>query len=382
MLSLLLCAGCGEGAGGEADAALADGGGLSPADFARESARLHCEEVLRCESRYGASTVDIFESICHPSARESSGNEQLRAVERGRARFDEAAAAACLTELAALTCPRGQPTEVPACARVFTGLVPLGEACSVGSLDKSGGLECVVGAVCNIRSSCPGRCELPRNSGGDLGAPCDVGNPCDLDHHCREGICGALLVVGEGCESHGDCFFSNLICGPSTGGMNVCVDPYAATAAGGACVGFSFLSDTCPVELVCVCDECTIAGTCVIPAPLGAPCNSTTPCGLSARCVEGSCRPIAASEGDCSRGAVCPLTHICDGAVCRPLPTYGEPCTDRCFGAACLVDGDVCGFLGGLKAEGEMCSASLRDCADGLACLLGEDVMYRCYSGC
>ncbi len=345
VLVLTLVAACGaDGSNAPADAGLPDAGQLSAEDFAREYARLRCEESLRCESRYPFAAA--FQAVCHPAnGAEDYRATQIMAVAAGRAEFDPAAAAACIEGLAAVTCNRGFGDRVgPGCGRVFTGTVPVGGACTTATIDTLGTLECAAGTFCSMGATCPGTCVAPPALGG-LGAACEpITIHCDADHYCRAGTCAALLGPGAECTSFQDCQLG-LICGPGAGSVNVCIDPTTVVAPGGACL-VTPVSDSCPAELVCICDDCLLTGACVTPVAIGATCSSTAPCGQSARCVDGTCRPIAMPEGDCSTGAVCPLTHACDGAICRALPTLGEACVDTCFESACLVEGDVCGFAG------------------------------------
>jgi len=357
--------------------ASADAGAISAEAFVAGRTQLQCETALRCEARDHYDT--FFERACHPSAVGSRRFGEIDAVARRRAEFDPSAAQACLDRLAGVTCFRGRSPELPECARVFRGLVPPGGACSTPTLFSAGMLECVDGAECSVGDSCPGECVASPIYGAE-GAPCDPLTWCDSEHFCRDGACAAFLGAGEPCTSFDECRVG-LICGPEAAATTVCLDPYAVTSPGGPCV-FGPGVDTCPVDLVCVCDGCVLTGVCVTPAPLGAPCDPSTPCGLSARCVERACRAIALPLGDCSGGAVCPGTHACDGVICRPLPTYGEACTEECFNAVCLVEGNVCGFVGGLKREGVLCDRAQDDCDDGLECRAGDDAMYRCFPEC
>jgi len=364
-----------------ADAGVPDAGPLSAEDFAREYARLRCEEALRCESRNGSRLANLFQAECHPAnAADDYRAAQIMAVAAGRAEFDPAAAAACLEGRAAVTCYRGFGDGAGSgCDRVFTGTVPLGGICTTTTIDTLGTRECTAGTFCSAGATCPGTCVAPPALGG-LGAACEPFTMrCDLDHDCREGLCAALLGPGAECESIDDCQLGS-ICGPGAGSVNVCIDPLTVVAPGGPCLR-SPLTDSCPAELVCVCDDCPV-GTCVTPAAIGAACSLTAPCGQSARCVDGTCRPIAMPEGDCSTGAVCPITHACDGAICRALPTLGEACVDTCFESACLVEGDVCGFAGARPAEGEACGGAGHQCEDGLECRYSDGVGYRCRVRC
>jgi len=382
-LVLTLVAACGaDVSNAPADAGLPDAGPLSAEDFAREYARLQCEEALRCESRTGSRYADLFQAECHPAnAADDYRAAQIMAVAAGRAEFDPAAAATCLEVLAAVTCYRAFGIGgAPGCGRVFTGTVPLGGACTTPTFDTLGTRECTAGTFCSVGATCPGTCVALPAQGG-LGAVCERGVlGCDADHYCREGVCAALLGPGVACASIYECQVG-LICGPDAGLVNVCVDPSTVVAPGGPCLAGPGV-DSCPAELVCICDDCLVAGTCVRPAAIGAACSSTAPCGQSARCVDGTCRPIAMPEGDCSTGAVCPLTHACDGAICRALPTLGEACVDTCFESACLVEGDVCGFAGARPAEGDACGGAGHRCEDGLECRYSDGVGYRCRVRC
>jgi len=386
------CGGCGGDAAAPTDAGAdapadaradaspddaSDAGVISAEEFIRARRRLQCEEVLRCESRYNADWLFSFETTCHPSYRSRYDRALSRAVAEGRAEFDPVAAQACLAGLAEIECFRGNAYYVPACSSVFTGLVPLGGECFI---ETSGTwLECAEGALCALRATCPGECVSEPIRGG-AGDPCTYSFECDLTLFCRDGTCTPSAGEGEPCTSHEECG-AGLICGPDGASATVCLDPHAVTSPGGPCIYAPGL-DTCPIELVCICDGCMIAGTCVTTAPLGASCDTLTPCGRWARCVGGTCTPVAALEGDCSGGAVCPFTHWCDGARCRPLPIESQACSpEGCFHSVCLPEG-ICGFIGGRVGSGEVCDRVWQDCIDGLECRTGDDTMPRCYPVC
>lgn len=377
VLVLALVGACG-GDGGDSpvDAGARDAGSISAEGFARESARLQCEIALRCESRFAFGAA-LSQAGCHPGNRYYDA--QIMAVAAGRAEFDAEAAAACLEGLAGVTCFEGTSNEVSECGRVFTGTVALGGACTTPTLYTLRSLECAAGASCSVGATCPGACVAPPARGGN-GDACDPTMACDADHVCRDGVCVARRGAGAECASHYDCQ-SGLFCGPGAGATNACLDPSAIVAPGGPCL-LTPLSDSCPAELVCVCDDCDLAGTCVTPVAIGARCEATAPCGHSARCVDGTCRPIAMPKGDCSTGAVCPLTHACDGSICRALPALGDGCVDSCFQSACLVDGDVCGFAGAGIVEAAECRLGGPRCAEGLECRQSDDVTYRCDVRC
>ena len=390
LLASLLAA-CGEGCGGDghgpADAAAVapadvfadastdasvDTGPLSVEDYLRALRGLDCEEVLRCESRYNHDWLYGLEKNCHPFYVSTHYRALIGAVAEGRVAFDPAAARTCVAGLAEFECLRGRATYVPACTGIFRGLVPPMGACSITS-------ECVDGTMCTLASSCPGRCTAVPSRGG-AGDACVDSFDCDFSFFCRDGTCTPGLGEGEVCASYEECE-PNLICAPDAGGGRLCLDAFSVTSPGDPCI-YAPALDSCPVDLVCICEGCTMTGTCVTTVPLGAPCDPSTPCGRWARCVSARCTALAPPDGDCSGGAVCPLTHWCNGATCRPLPVEGEPCSaEGCFQSLCLPEG-TCGFTGGRVRSGELCNILWQDCLDGLECRNGDDGMTRCHPMC
>lgn len=196
--------------------------------------------------------------------------------------------------------------------------VEIGVAAGGACQDVKGDSDCLSSLYC-LDTVC-----VPRLKVGDT-CPDDYRPVCMEGSLCLGSVCQAVEAVGEGeaCDSTlARCTGEGLQCMEGT-----CRRPVDAVPAGGDCY-----LDTCALGLHCA------AGTCVIPALSGAPCQEP------ASCVDGlTCLLTAGGTGQCAaplgEGAECYSFYDCEGGLycafskgpghCQPLEPQGAP-TSEC----------------------------------------------------
>ncbi|MCC7539214.1 MAG: hypothetical protein IT379_23530 [Deltaproteobacteria bacterium] len=267
-------------------------------------------------------------------------------VEAGRVAYDAAAARACL-EAFASSCSIGDD---PSCARMFTGTLAIGAACTD---DR----ECAGDAYCE-RSGSDGSCGECRPR-ARIGESCDVA-PCTTTERAEcdwgEELAVCVRVVQGPPANEGEA------CGDTTAGV-------VRTTVG------------CAEGLHCAStfEDGVTRGACRVPLPAGAACDDPdTACADGHLCVDGTCAPITLVR---VAGAPCGAEAL---AVCDPVERLvcdedGGTCTrlgDGRAGSACEPSDDFPG-LGcerGLACIEAICEPAR---ADGAPCASGSD----CASG-
>jgi hypothetical protein len=238
----------------------------------------------------------------------------VAAVHRGTIHFDSTAAAACLAGLPTYCFQPPVPfkdvnlavdvfNNIPACATVFTGLVPQGGVCAINT-ECANQLGCVPNtpscATAGVAACCPGTCE-PQPPG--LGSPQfpTVGQPCNSQAFCvPPAVCGPNLpevcimppAEGEPCTNDTGCARLDDFCALQ-GTTTICVP---TLADGAACDPSRILSENCVRA-----DVCGSSNTCV---PYAPPASCNTPCQAPLICAQTQV------------GAVC--TTAMPGTTCTP----------------------------------------------------------------
>lgn len=351
------------GQGPSDDAAVEDGGvERTVANFIADYGPAECAAIERCDLFGGCYEGGFL-----------FGPELQFGFDQNRLQFDPVAAEACLAELQTFPCgellPRfewnflfGLLLELPACRRVFIGLVPLGGACGH-----------------------PGECQGGYETTG-----------CQQEPYTCTGTCVALAAEGQACvpdengfwESPFACgLFAGQYCDPTT---EKCV---AFTPDGAACrtdqecrLGLACLNRRCAAApehveagerclgdfactppLRCVLSAGGIA-VCGLPTPLGDPCvrEYADVCVDGADCLDFGdgrrCRAPSPAGGACDRrGEGCARGLWCDPATttptCRPAPEVNEPCNNDTgpycrWGLYCGANGTCLPTVG----RGEACT--------------------------
>lgn len=248
-------------------------------------------------------------------------------VAAGTLYYDGRLGQSCADSWAGRACEDFEAVPV-SCTRMISPNVSPLQAC------YDGYNECTDNQVCR-GAACPRSCQ-------PLGA---VGDSCQLDSDCRSLLyCKrAVLVTGAGtCENLG---ISNSVCGPD---------------------------EPCAPAFTCV------AGRCIVPPAVGAPCATGGICDESSWCSfsdGGShCALRVGLNERCTDDVQCATGYLCQSGRCEPrlLAAVGAMCTDRqtCPTGTTCVGATPGGMPGSCRAPldgGEPCIAS-DDCRKHLAC--------------
>lgn len=253
---------------------------VTEAEACSRWSRARCDDVARCSRgalvalfRDDAGCVERVTSECHGWV--SAGLEPRR--------LD-----ACATALSSRRCD--ELAIPPACD--FRGTRPTGASCNIAA-------DCASGVCSNdYRPGTCGRCEAR----GRLGDDCtgEGAKRCVGDVWCF-GVCSTFVPRG------GQCAGTNLCIGNLRCLEGVCTDGTpegAPCTSGSACAGGWCTNGICgPAEIQSTGDECRAHfciggatcgpdGTCLEPAPDGAPCDETAGvgCRYPATCEVGRCR--------------------------------------------------------------------------------------------
>ncbi len=354
----LVAAGFSVGACGSTSDGGGGTGGISIDELPPLLAKGLCAAYERCLGPLAAGTFVAQDCVGQQTkAFEDGGLEELRrAVESGKATYDETKAGACIDAIEKLSCANFDLDSLPECNAAVKGTVPDGGDCESAN-------ECAeTASYCKVEAACPGKC-TPRSP---------AGAECDSDESCAAGL---------------EC----------TGSGQTCARP---ALAGEACDGEG--SPSCQIGLACVgADETGTPGRCTDPDDIfseavGKPCDleASTLCKIGASCVVTAidagglvmeCKDAVASGAPCNLGApdICPNDEVCDLTVeqlmqgttegkCRPLPTAGQACSEA-FGAPECSVGNTC-------VEGQ-CVAIQRiggKCSDDAACYSSSCVSGTC----
>jgi hypothetical protein len=225
-------------------------------DFRRELSRAQVSQLDRCCERIGMTTTF-----------EVSDGMPLTAAGSG-ARYDPAAAAACVAERSALPCrlAKEPAPRIVACTEVYHG----------GQLQP--GEECALDWDCAQREAEPIACVAMFEAGR-------------VHRVCRPAT--EPIVEGDPCAPESAAAFRcepPLICNDA----DVCVMP----KLGDPCVVGAQFADTCPTGLVC---DRSNTQRCIEPVPVGGRCDAPEECeGLA--CRDGVClEPVFGVETCISR---------------------------------------------------------------------------------
>lgn len=299
--------------------------GIPLSEFADRYIAAYCENRTTCDA---AVSVDAC------IARNVARRQLEQSVLEGRIVYDPAAAAACVTARAKVTCDFTDKAWLygpEVCDDVFIGVVADGGACFVASDCQSG--RCVApacGAAC-----CAGTC-ASTVAPGEVGQACGNGK-CVAGAYCDGGTCLAFVPGGGTCT---DTFY----CASGFGCRNgVCVDfPDRGEACVGYCAGFG--------------DRCDVATlTCVPKQGLGGACSSKDHCQDPLYCGTGTCRAPAPAGGMCMVGTI----------PCA-AGTFCETTTMTCV--ANLDDGSTCANDASCRSDYCDPFAAVRVCAPRPVC--------------
>lgn len=254
----------------------------------------------------------------------------------------------------------GVPPDLGECEDAIRGRQARGATCF-----DSG--ECADADYCDASSSCPGVCAARVAAGGTVtaGAECAAGlesdgstcmapvavggscsgtspKPCVAGAYCdaASGTCTAVKTAGAACAEREECA-RNLAC---VGGT--------CTVLGGAGAACKLSDISCKFDLTCkLMDFATLSGECQAPAAAGATCFLDMDCKSDLYCA-GVSFGLQMTPGTCS-------PRLAVGAACT-ASQFGNPCVDTatCTAGTCTLK----------KGEGQACTPSAEDCADGLSC--------------
>lgn len=314
--------------------------------------RAYCGALQRC---------GLFAStqVCEASLTAFDCGETPPGIADGRVRFDEAAAATCLSRLDTIACG---DLDFVTCPGVLTGLGQPDASC-FGS-----DTECAADLYCDSSMTCPGRCR-PSAAVGETPVS---GQPCVDGAYVYDGRCAARVAVGGSCAPGGaeavdrECV-DDAFCEQAG---KTCEAKHAAGAACGSyfecrgvlqcnqgrCGGLSPVDTACDDSALCKSDlRCGDAGVCVSRGGAGAACApETDECTLAFFCDSstGTCTPYRSEGeactfvgGECgfASGLFCTATFDGDGGACVKTKPPGEPCdapyeclTGLCAGGQCV----------------------------------------------
>ena len=312
-----------------------------------------CQNLIQCRDAPYADVDECKANIDAPGL-----PDVLTAVEEGRLDYDASAIGRCravieenLCNLPFLLTP-SVPDILYMCAP-DAGTQNAGEPCRHI-------LECASGLYCAMQDyACPGVCTALQVEGEycESGSAYECGpaptvtlaeiyelTPDEVaaieatSLSCVANQCEAAIAVGgtctdqSRCENQGICDESG-VCRPGPGPGEPCAS----------------LSD-CRDELFCLTDASGTTGTCHEPSALGGPCETDR------HCTEGVCELDGAPNGTCripaGVGEACSSTGECaeglgcDGAACVTLPSSGEPCLpgDACAAGHMCVSGTCAAY--------------------------------------
>ena len=317
-------------------------------------------------------------------------------ISSGSVAFDPDAAAACLDEIPVLACWQFGSFG-PDCAKVFTGTIPEGGACYLGTALLAD--ECAPGNRCLANVQCPGICTRYSQLGESCTVETDGSSGCAPGLTCAGDVpvCTTAAVwstaVGMPCWSLDDCTGDDgtLACEgpggpiddfappPGDGGTapgtcqpprddgpcsfatecrsDVCFGAQGGTpTTDGVCLAPKVTGDSCTPGL----GECGLgtycgaASTCVVLPSIGQSCVGNA--GEGQACIDGACDPGSmicvpfGKQGDTCEAATCGLAFTCDSATRTCLPN--------------CIRGSACG------SPGQSCCAE-QLCNGGAACVNG-----------
>lgn len=321
------------------------------------------------------------------------------AVDAGKVVYDPSQQADCLASIDGTTCLEIlHGAEVTGCIEdAYGGTVPEGGECGDS-------VECAAGYCSFAAGTCPGGCAPPVAPGSACeqdeqcatglsclygtcraptmvadGASCnDVTYVCAPWSYCKGGTCAAHEVVGAACTSFDACSpsltcafppgtYANGSCatyaarGQPCGGTVACNVFTDYCGAGGTCVPWPVLGESCAVALECRgeawCDDTLVVPTCVAYPGPGEECFLAGGCAGENYCDYGGTTPLCApkkSSGACWYPGECVASMYCTGTLtsagtCVPRIAAGGTCTAGTWDDGCQ-DGLDC--VGGICSVG------------------------------
>lgn len=358
----------------------------SLATWCRDRALATCLRHVRCGALSEAAVADCVARTT-PDCDQTTFN---LGVDAGRLAFDASVALDCLNGFGGGSCA----VDPPACASVFTGLVPPDGGCVTAT-------DCRPGAYCANVFVCPSRCTVFRGAGercsfqerceaglacfpADGGPevcqrPTAAGRPCtDFDECGDEALCLSGTCVGRQADAGARCAVQS--------GFPFCPTEFFCRQAPppnenepappGTCQRRVGLGGTCTGRGSCLpslrCSTVVTTGTCVVRARRGETCADFEDCeqglfcsNMSQRCETfpgdgGDCSFMTGSNGRCQPGLFCNFGSTSADRRCERRRAPGEPCSydSMCLSNECefgaLPDGgfgSLCAVLCSLKAD-------------------------------
>ncbi|HEY2743673.1 MAG TPA: hypothetical protein VGL86_03585, partial [Polyangia bacterium] len=364
-------------------------------DFIESIATQQCSWEYRCctdaEIKVHDGSKFTTQDACvpyHKLALEDELYTSLLAARQGRMRLDHTQEKACLAMMTSMACnPKaGTPATPPsmamdACATVFTGVTPVGQACQLAN-------ECKKGAHCvfDAGTAALGVCE-PYQKEGEI---CNASTDCDptVDQiYCAQADwkCHVRAKAGQPCAytvaAGGAASLPLLLECDTTDGTLYC-DPTSSTCkplpeAGQACLsppppGVSSSCDPNPaLHLTCRTSGTSSAGTCQGLAKNGEDCSSVA-CDTGLYCdgTTRTCLPLPTLGQSCSTSGACASPYFCNfnvsPVVCAQAAQLNQPCTD---GSICDVNlwcdtTQATPICKGKLADGTACTTDLECLSD------------------
>jgi hypothetical protein len=262
-----------------------------------------------------------------------------------------------------------------------------------------------VGGACRDERDCDSQlCFRPYDGGASScvaeGASCLRGPTVDQNNQCSGGFCQAPLPSSAGacrlyaasadgtwCEIDEECQSAVCVNRFDAGTRRFCGVPPDGTRCESTGTDFCGPGQTCFVL-----DAGAGYSACYTPAPLGAPCVTTTQLIGTCRstgaprayCVGGTCQPIAphslAHGAQCGESIQCPAADFCQhtaAGVCVLRYDAGTTCP---YGDECVAGLGCFGVCKPFGDDGAPCSPSYfsADCHTGFWCLNQYDGGSRC----
>jgi hypothetical protein len=173
-------------------------------DFDRQVAQLSCDFLFRCCTPVPAHVGADSASCQNMAAAVAQKNNTIdAAIAAGFAKFDAAAAAACLDAYRTLYSSCDQPASIDpgACSNLVYGTLPIGAAC----MSDLSGARCGAGLYCSAPTGNTGVCAAQPAVGGDCSsAKCTAGVVCLPNKRC-----GTPLASGQACTGNDQCQTNN-----------------------------------------------------------------------------------------------------------------------------------------------------------------------------
>jgi hypothetical protein len=267
----------------------------------------------------------------------------VSSVEAGLVAVDSSQLDTCLDDIENLGCDVRSHRLPASCELTFTGLVELGESCTIHE-DCSGAAFCDKGML----ATCPGTCVALQGEGASCldsdDSQCEDGLVCPSSQTDRATECGPLGLLDDACGVAGmpSCA-PGFLCDDTTSKC-VTLESRYFVVEGEACTRPDSL---CQPGLVCESVASQSEGVCRATVESGAACKRAEPsqCPYNQYCdaedpgEEGACvdRPTDGEPCLVERTPSCADAHTCLGGTCLALKGPGEACEgpSQCYGEIC-----------------------------------------------